>query len=150
MWATKQTFHYNWCWKQVASVKALGHFHKNTVLLYWSHKERLFSLQLYKSSPGRDSLSCSRTRQEWFMPTWVEPRHLAAPMGVIKNNSQCRCKFAENNTVSSYVKHEWPQTHCKSPKYMCCASCHFEKRFIFWSFFMFYLACYYNVYPKAF
>lgn len=43
-WATEQTFHYNWCWKQGASVKASGTIHKNKVILHWSNLEKcLFS-----------------------------------------------------------------------------------------------------------
>ncbi len=44
MWATKQTFHYNWSWKQVASIKAPSNFHKNKMILYWSYRGSLFPL----------------------------------------------------------------------------------------------------------
>lgn len=53
MWATKQTFYYKWCWKQVASVKAWGNFHKNKVILYWSYKEKSLSTSAIQKQPWK-------------------------------------------------------------------------------------------------
>lgn len=44
MQVTEQTFHYEWCWKQAASVPAQGNFHKNEVIFYWSHRQNLLLL----------------------------------------------------------------------------------------------------------
>lgn len=107
MRATKQIFHYDWCWEQVSSVKAPGNFHKNKVILYWSHWENLLplppcsgileaSFSCTQADPSRDSVSCSRTHmQGWFMPMWVEPKNPAAPMRVvwIIQAVSCICKF---------------------------------------------------------
>ena len=108
MRATKQIFHYHWCWEQVSSVKAPGNFHKNKVILYWSHGENLLplppcsgileaSFSCTQADTSRDLVSCSRTHmQEWFMPMWFEPKNPAAPMWVawIIQAVSHICKFA--------------------------------------------------------
>ena len=89
------------------SLKAPGNFHKNKVILYWSHWENLLplppcsvileaSFSCTQADPSRDSVSCSRTHmQGWFMPMWVEPKNPAAPMRVvwIIQAVSCICKF---------------------------------------------------------